>query len=455
MAGHITQLKDKNNKPIKRKDGSNVWRARYPDPLKGGTAQIEKRFRTKSEAERWLARAGVAVQDGTHIGRAKAETRFADVADAWRETWADLEPKTRAGYENILKKHVMPRYGKAKVSAIDAAAIQRHVNELATERLPATPRHPNGRHRSPNTVRRIYGVVRSVLRVAVERGHIRSNPCDAVRLPKGVAGHNRPIDEEVGSDEKLFLTPAQVRALAEGVPARYRVAVYVAAYCGLRAGEQWALRRRDIDLLHGELHVTRALKDINSSAESMAADKGLLIGPTKTGKRRKMKLPAFLIPLLTDHLALDSPGGNGPDDLLFPSPTGKPQRHGNFYRTVFRPTVTRRSCNECGARVTVKAERCPTDGCASEAFSYLLPERLHKLRWHDLRHTCASLSLAVSPDLYIVMRRLGHRDIQTTINIYGHMLPSVDAALATGLDALHAGAGDSAHVVAIGTARAK
>ena len=59
------------------------------------------------------------------------------------------------------------------------------------------------------------------------------------------------------------------------------------------------------------------------------------------------------------------------------------------------------------------------------------------LRWHDLRHTCASLSLAVAPNLYVVMNNLGHDDIKTTINTYGHMLPSVDAALADGLTALY------------------
>lgn len=56
------------------------------------------------------------------------------------------------------------------------------------------------------------------------------------------------------------------------------------------------------------------------------------------------------------------------------------------------------------------------------------------LRWHNLPRTCASL--AVAPNLYIVMNRLGHDGIKTTINTYGHLLPSVDAALADGLASL-------------------
>lgn len=415
MAGHITRLKDKQGNYIKRADGSPVWRARYPDPLKGGTAQIEKRFRSKGDAQSWLKRRGVAVLDGTHIDRSKAETRFADVADAWRGTWADLEPKTRAGYEAILKKHVLPRYGKAKVAAVDAEAIQKHMNSLAVTH-------------APNTVRRIYGVVRGILRVAVERGHIRSNPADAVRLPK------KKTATREARGRMLFLDPSEVRALAEAMPAVYRLPLYVAAYCGLRAGELWALRRRDVDLLHGVLHVEQALKEISSTADSVAADTGLIFGPTKTHQTRKLTLPAFLVPLLTEHLASDSPGGSGPDDLLFPSPTGKPMRHGLFYRRIFKPTVKGRAA---------KPERKVPNGNgwrtipAEPAIPAALPERLHGLRWHDLRHTCASLSLAVAPNLHIVKERLGHEDIRTTINVYGHLLPSVDAALADGLNVLY------------------
>lgn len=68
--------------------------------------------------------------------------------------------------------------------------------------------------------------------------------------------------------------------------------------------------------------------------------------------------------MLTEHLAEPSPGGNSPDDLLFPSPTRRPVRHNLFYKRTFRPAVKR-----------------------------ALPTRLHKLRFPDLRHTCASLSL--------------------------------------------------------------
>jgi integrase len=381
LAGHITRRR------YRRASGSvrQVWRARYPDPIKGGTAQIERSFATKREAEAWIKRQGVAVLDGVHVDPRCGDRPFTDIADAWRETWTDLEPKTRAGYEHILKKHVLPRFGNAKVGAVSAEAIQRFVNDLSKKR-------------APNTVRRVYSVVRAVLRVAVERRYIAVNPCDAVKLPRKASR---------SGGRMLFLAPHEVRSIAEAMPSDYRLPVYVAAYTGLRAGELWALRRRDADLLHGVLHVERALKEINSSAESMKEDKGLVFGPTKAHATRTVSLPPFLRSMLEDHLAEASPGGDGPDHLLFPTKTGRPVRHNLFYKRVFRPAV--------------------------EA---ALPARLQALRWHDLRHTCASLSLAVAPNLHVVKERLGHEDVRTTINVYGHLLPSVDQALAHDLGQL-------------------
>jgi hypothetical protein len=204
MAGHLT----------KRKRGGKVrWRARYPDPTRGGKREIERIFATRREAERYLREQQVAVQRGTHIDPADTERRFLHVVEAWRATWLELEPKTKAGYESILNKHVLPRWRDARIGAVSAESIQEWVNELAAS------------GRAPNTVRRIYGVLRSVLKVAVERHYITVNPCDAVRLPRrsayGDNGEHR---------EMLFLSPAEVAALADAITPHYRVLVYTAAY---------------------------------------------------------------------------------------------------------------------------------------------------------------------------------------------------------------------------------
>ncbi len=385
-----------------RADGTVVWRARYPDPTRGGRRQIERRFRTKREAERWITSQRAASQRGEHIDPRDNGRTINDLAADWRDTWGSLKPKTTHGYESILHRHILPRWGGAKVGAIPPEAIQDWINGLAAERAPAT-------------VRRVYGVLRSVLNLAVKRRYITANPCESVELPR--QGPKR---------EQLFLTAEEVAALAEAIDPFYRALIYTAAYAGLRSGELGALRRRDVDLLHGTLTVRESLADVSGK---------LVFGSTKTGVTRRVGLPRFLAELLTEHL--DGIDG-GPDALVFPGPEGGPMRHHNFYLRHFKPTVKRRSCDGCADEVSAKAKRCP--GCKSDKLAYLLPPPKHGLRFHDLRHTCASLSLAVAPNLMVVKERLGHTDIQTTVNIYGHLLPSVEDALAEGLEGLFQGA---------------
>jgi integrase len=260
--------------------------------------------------------------------------------------------------------------------------------------------------------------MRAILALAVTRRYIGSNPADAVKLPKKGS-------RTKGRARQIALTAEEVRKLVDAMPEHWRLPVKVAAFCGLRAGELWALRRADVDPLHGQLHVVYAIKDIRGSLEA---------GPTKTHAQRKLSIPAFLRAELEQALTTPPrptpkplPGRRArknlypaikageltyateaadPARLLFTTPSGTPVQHVNFYERVFRPVVVK-----------------------------LWPEgnRLHGLRWHDLRHTCASLSLAVTPNLHIVKERLGHEDIRTTVNIYGHMVPSVDEALADAL----------------------
>lgn len=149
-----------------------------------------------------------------------------------------------------------------------------------------------------------------------------------------------------------------------------------------------------------------------SSRDLTAGDKGLLFGPTKTGANRTISLPKFLREMLTDYLGQPLPGGTGgPEDLVFPSSNGLPMRHTLWYRRVFKPEVRR-----------------------------ALPAAKHGLRFHDLRHTCASLLIAAGAHPKAIADRLGHADIRITMNRYGHLLPAVDAALVDALDATHSAA---------------
>jgi integrase len=191
-----------------------------------------------------------------------------------------------------------------------------------------------------------------------------------------------------------------------------------------------------VDLLHGLLNVERGLKDVSGK---------LIFGPTKTAKARRVGLPKFLIAMFSEHLdALEG----GPDALVFRSPDGGPLRHGNFYGRYFKPTVRRRFCAGCEAKVGDDDKTCPE--CEGNDLTYVLPPEKHGLRFHDLRHTCASLLIATDAHPKAIQEHLGHRDIQTTFNVYGHLLPSAQEALAAALDAAFNG-GQVSNVQALPT----
>jgi integrase len=237
-------------------------------------------------------------------------------------------------------------------------------------------------------VRAVYSVLRAIFNRGVRLGLVRVNPCTNVDLPRSPR------------EEMLFLTSEQVAQLANAIDPYYRTLVYFAAYTGLRAGELAALQRRDVDLLRGFVHVRRSLKDVGGRLE---------LGTPKTrGSERTISLPAFLREMLSAHLvdpAL-SPGGTGPEAFVFPGREGGPLRIGLFVRRHFRPAV--KSC---------------------------LPSNLHGLRFHDLRHTCAALSIAAGAHPKLISARLGHSSIVITLDRYGHLFPSVEEALAEKLDA--------------------
>jgi integrase len=188
--------------------------------------------------------------------------------------------------------------------------------------------------------------------------------------------------------------------------------IYVAAYTGLRAGELGGLQRRDVDLLRSTLHVRRALKDVNGR---------LALGPTKTHATRTVTLPRFLRDMLEEHLT--SLPHAQPTDHVFTLKNGQPLRHGLLYNRYFRPAVV---------------------GNPEKGIPPALPADKHALRFHDLRHTCASLSIAAGAHPKLISARLGHSSIQITLDRYGHLFPSVEEALAEQLDAAFSAAPQAA-----------
>jgi integrase len=383
MAGHAYRRKDKSGKPI------GLWYARYPDPSNASRRIERSGFKTKREADGWLSLQQASIIRGGHIDPRRGDRLFIDVVEAWQESWPGrLEPYTIVTYQQALDGYVLPEFGVRKVGSITHESVQTWVNRLQRTHLSAA------------TVHKAYRVLRTAMGDAVRLGSIAANPCTNIQLPR------------VPRHEMIVLTGEEVAALAEKITPRYRMLVYFAAYTGCRAGEIVALRRKDIDLLRGVVQIRRSVKDVHGR---------LIEGDTKTHERRTISLPRFLNAMLAEHLAKPL-GGAGPDAFVFVSSTGRQLRHGNFYRRHYKPAVQGRLAT---------SRRAAVPGA--------VPAEKAALRFHDLRHTAASLAIQAGAHPKLISARLGHSSITITLDRYGHLFPSVEASLADALDAAFVG----------------
>jgi len=204
-----------------------------------------------------------------------------------------------------------------------------------------------------------------------------------------------------------FLEPEQAERLLSAAEGHKDEALFVLALMlGMREGELLGLHWSDVDLDGRQLHVRHALKHVRTLGQRGA----FKLDDTKTDEVWTVPLPDVVVAALRSHRKWQSaaklaakPGRWRDTDYVFTSITGRPQ---------YASTIGyhfRRLLNAAG----------------------LLP-----MRFHDLRHSCGSLSLARGVDMKVIQELLGHRDIRTTMNVYAHVLKSVRRQSAEVMDAL-------------------
>ena len=225
---------------------------------------------------------------------------------------------------------------------------------------------------SPNTVAKAYRCLSGAMDGTVDAGLIARSPCTL----KG-AGTERHAEIQIA-------TPEQVAELAAAVGPRWEALVFAAAYTGLRWGELAGLRRCDVDLERNLVTVTRKLGEVNGQ---------LSFSPPKTAAgRRTIGMPSFVARSLAVHIDLYALPG--PEGLVFPSADGQPMRRSNFRRRVWEPATA-----EVG---------------------------MTGFRFHDLRHTAATLAAASGTSLKALMARIGHASAAAALR-YQHVIDGQDA----------------------------
>lgn len=277
-----------------------VWRARYRAP----TGQERSRtFPRKVEAERFLASVETAIHRGDWVDPALGMTTIEDWAPRWLAAKRRLKPKTRSGYQSLLRARLIPALGTVSLAKLERTHVEQWITDMQNEGL------------SASRIRQGFNVLAAMLDGAVANGMLTRNVARGIELPR------------LPKAERRFLTVAQVRRLADTVPIEHRALILVLAYSGMRWGEAVALRRGRCDLLRRRLHVLESAVEVEGH---------LSWGLPKTHRQRSVSIPAFVCEDLAEHL-VGFP--NDPDALVFRASTGGPLRHSDFLRYVWRPAV--------------------------------------------------------------------------------------------------------------------
>ncbi|MBC8090901.1 MAG: site-specific integrase [Pseudonocardia sp.] len=348
-----------------RKLPSGKWQASY---LADGNVRraAPHTFRTKTDADQWLAATETDVRRGAWTDEGLGRQTFGEYARAWLADNPAIGARWRETCVRNMRLHLAPLLELPLTSVSPARVRAWHASAL---------RGAGGR----TSIAQSYRFLRAVMNVAVRDGAVPRNPCQI----RG-AGADHATERPVAS-------PAQVAALVEAITPRYRAAVLIAAWGGLRRGEILGLHREDVDLVSGTVTVRRSRLELLGSHH--AEDKE---PKTRAGKRT-LTLPPHIVPALAEHLA-EFAGS----ERVFIGRNGEPMR-GDAVRQAF-----------VRARVKVK---------------------LLGFRFHDLRHTGQTLAAATGATTADLMKRLGHSS-PAAAQRYLHAVDGRDKVIAEALSQL-------------------
>jgi integrase len=326
---------------------------------------------------------------------------FEDAATRWLNSKVAIRPSTRRSYQQILVGYLIPYFGDRTLRLIQLTDIERFRTELSAgipdsikqafiaRVLAARPGHAEARAKqrakqvkiSTRSINKALTVLSMVFNYAMRNQWVIRNPAEHVEHARDERPlEERPMDMDV-------LTPEEVAALREAatpatyrdgklVTNNYRLLISFAVFTGCRAGEILGAAWNHIDWKSGEFHVRRAFRE------------GHFQEPKTRTSYRSIALPGYLLKeLKVWRLACPK----SPHDLIFPNLDGRPMSYSNLITRGFHPARKRAG--------------------------------IRRIRFHDLRHTFASLMISNGEDIVRVSRLMGHANASFTFNVYCHMLP--------------------------------
>jgi integrase len=339
----------------------NLYTTLYDDPVTKKRRRVS--LPTPEAVDDFLADLRLKARAGTYVDPGKGKQSFSEFADEFVAGLSHLSPGGHRNVETNVRLHIKPYFAGETVASITPAKVRVWLAELRSS------------GKAPSSMATIYGVFKRMMNTAIVDGLRAATPCIGVTLPAN----------ETVREERVYLSPEQVRVLSQTVAPRYSALVLLGAYGGLRISEMIALWAGDCYLEGDDPYVIvrASMEDLGSSQRRKT---------TKTDKVRRVSLPVPVARHLAAHLAHFPPNADG---YVFTSARGCPLNRRNFYRRHFKPAVLAAG----------------------------LPERT---RIHDLRHTCAALLISSGESLSVVADHLGHATERTTER-HKHLLPTANA----------------------------
>lgn len=267
------------------------WQARFRGP---DGKERSKSFARKLDAERWLTTEQAALFEGRWIDPRAGDTTVEAFALDWLAN-RPMRELSKLGYDRIIRLHVLPTFGRRRMSTIRPSEIEGWLAALSADL-------------APSTVQVVLRVASSMFRTAVRDRLILQSPTEGVRAPRPAPKILEPLEL------------AEVHALVAAAPDRYRALIHLAAGSGLRQGELFGVTTSSLNMLRREVKVDRQLIQLDGGPP--------VWGPPKSDASiRVVPLADVTLEAVAEHLATFGPG---PEGVVFTSERGEHIRRISF-----------------------------------------------------------------------------------------------------------------------------
>lgn len=343
---------------------------------------------TKSQAKIELAKFVTEVEQGSVVD-GKVMT-FREFTEIWKQNYGkkELVPTTYARYVGVLETRILPYLGRFKLDKITPTDIMKFYDMLEKDTQIRKIKCNNGyrtlKPLSNKTILEHHKLLHAMLHKAVYWQLLYSNPCERVQPPKAKKAKHRYYDDE----QCQILLKNLVELPEEQI--KYKVAITLTLFTGLRLGELAGLEWTDIDFNNG-------IVSINKCSQYLAS-KGIFTKEPKTESSiRDIAIPNFVVSLLQEY------------SLWY-------ENQKSLYGELWQDSN----------RLFIKEDGAPIHPSTISKWFVKFVEKigLPVINFHGLRHTNATLLISQNIDVAVVAARLGHSQITTTFNFYVHPIMS-------------------------------